>query len=305
MRARSLAAAVAAVLAVAGCTTSTVAGSGTPVLPPAPTSSAAVQPRHQYYLSLGDSYPAGYQPGAGTTRVGFPYQVRTDAKAKDYDYTLVNLACSGATTASVLHSPGCAASLRAPGSPAYSASQADAAVTFLEQHPGQVGLITISIGGNDFLGCAGQLSTSCLTNAVRTIGSNLGALLTRLRAAAGSATRIVGSTYPDFFLGELLSGDAVAHALARLSVPAFETLLNPELARTYAAANATFVDVTRASGGYGSLDRRTNLPPYGRIPVPVADICKLTWFCSRHDVHPTPAGHALIAKLIVATLPRR
>jgi lysophospholipase L1-like esterase len=318
---RAIAVVLVAVLALAGCTGSRVAGKGT-VAPGStgPTIGRGTQappvfpsqrnaPSHQYYLSLGDSYPAGYQPnpaGAGrTTRDGFPYQVVHAATAKGYDYTLVNFACSGATTTSILRTPGCAPRLLGPGAAGYgSKTQAEAALQFLATHRGEVGLITISIGGNDVLNCGVAADpASCLTGAVRTIATNLGTLLARIRAAAGPDTRIVGTTYPDLFLGDLISGGATAQQLANLSVLAFKSLLNPQLADVYSAAGAKFVDVTKATGGYGSLSRTTTLAPYGRIPVPVARVCVLTWYCQLHDVHPRPIGHALIARLIVGTLP--
>lgn len=314
-----MATALLAVLALGGCTGSHVSGSGVPAPPSAsgaPTSSGSARtsqpaaPAHQYYLSLGDSYAAGYQPrpegGFHTTRDGFPYRIVRDARAKGYDYTLVNLACSGATTTSMLETAGCRTSLRGPGAPPYEATQADAAVQFLAAHRGEVGLITISIGGNDFLRCLTTTApASCLAGVVRTIGTNLGALLARLSRAAGPETRIVGTSYPDLFLGDLISDSAAARTLATLSVAAFKSLLNPQLARLYAGAGAKFVDVTAATGGYGSLSRLTTLAPYGRIPVPAARICTLTWYCELHDVHPRPVGHALIARLVIGTLPRR
>lgn len=283
-------------------------GSGTPASSASAPASSAPAPAHQYYLSLGDSYPAGYQPlasgGGHTTRVGFPYQVVANAKAKGYDYTLVNLACGGATTTSILQTPGCAPHLLGPGAQSYAPrTQADAAVQFLSEHRAQVGLITVSIGGNDILDCGAAANpASCLTAAVQKIGTNLGTLLARVRAAAGPDVQIIGTTYPDLFLGGLILGGALARNIANLSVLAFRSLLNPQLARSYGAVDAKFVDVTAATGGYGSLSQLTTLPPYGRIPVPVARICTLTWFCKLHDVHPTPAGHALIARLLVATL---
>ena len=44
-------------------------------------------------------------------------------------------------------------------------------------------------------------------------------------------------------------------------------------------------------------------PPYGTVPEPVARVCELTFYCSRKDVHPTPAGHALIADGILRLVP--
>ena len=45
--------------------------------------------------------------------------------------------------------------------------------------------------------------------------------------------------------------------------------------------------------------------PRGRIPVPVAKICRLTNECRFADLHPRTKGYALIARLIVDTLPAR
>jgi len=39
---------------------------------------------------------------------------------------------------------------------------------------------------------------------------------------------------------------------------------------------------------------------YGTIPVPVANVCALTWFCAKGDIHPKDAGYTLIGKLLVA-----
>jgi hypothetical protein len=86
---------------------------------------------------------------------------------------------------------------------------------------------------------------------------------------------------------------------------AFQALINPALKKQYRSVAGRFVDVTKASGAYGSLDELTNLPPYGEIPVPVARVCKLTWYCEKGDIHARKSGYGLIAGLIAKTLPRR
>jgi hypothetical protein len=53
------------------------------------------------------------------------------------------------------------------------------------------------------------------------------------------------------------------------------------------------------------LVKTTVAPPYGRIPVAVADVCKYTWYCSEGNIHPHTLGYELIAKLIVAALPKK
>ena len=328
MHARLLAAlGLVAMTAVAGCsgsgdssgpstsagrtTTSASSASSSPAssssTSPFPQASAAAGT--QYYVSLGDSYAAGYQAsgrGKGaTTTNGFAYQVVRRAKAKGYHYTLVNFGCGGATTASMLSSSGCTSGQYGPGAAHYSATQTAAAVAFLKAHRGHIALITVSIGGNDVIPCGVRSDAlTCLTSSVGTVRSNLNSILRQVRAAAGASTRIVGTTYPDVLLGNLLSTNQSLRSLASLSVTAFRSLINPALQAAYQAVDGRFVDVTAAFGGYGSLTQTTTLAPYGKIPVPAAKICTLTYFCEFQDIHPRTAGYGIIADLIDALLPR-
>ncbi|MGN6609038.1 MAG: SGNH/GDSL hydrolase family protein [Jatrophihabitans sp.] len=261
----------------------------------------------QLYVSIGDSYAAGYQPtgqGQGrTTTNGFAYQVVSKAKAKGHDYTLVNFGCAGATTGSVLTSPGCKPNLLGPGAPSYTQPQAAAAEAYIKAHRAQVGLITVSLGGNDITSCAlAKDATGCVISALGTVKTNLATLLQGLRTAAGPSVRIVGITYPDVFLGDLINGSAAAKQLAQLSVTAFKSLINPALQAAYSAAGARFADVTTATGAYEPLTDTTTLAPYGKIPVPVAKVCSLTYYCEFHDIHPRTNGYAIIADLVVGQL---
>src|SRR3954447_1899031 len=277
-RVRILAAAVLALAVVAGCSSggsgsSNAAPPGTPApgtTSPPPASGAP----NQLYVSIGDSYAAGFQPSApqqgATTRNGFAYQVVDLAKKKGYDLKLTNFGCGGATTDSLLTQPGCSPDQLGPGAAQYApATQADAAEEFLKAHRGQVELITVSIGGNDVTACAAVTDpVSCVSAAIASIHTNLTTLVGRLRSSAGPQTRIVGITYPDVILGEYLSTDANRRGLATASVTAFKSLINPMLKATYAAVGGSFADVTAATGAYGSLQQTTDLAPYGRIPVP-------------------------------------
>jgi lysophospholipase L1-like esterase len=277
--------------------------------PTSTTRASTPLPTPLLYVSLGDSYAAGYQPtgphSGGTTTNGFAYQVAALAAKKGYDFKLVNFGCGGATTTSILYSHGCPPSLLGPGATAYpTVSQAVAAEAFLRAHRGHVGLVTVSIGGNDVTHCATVAQPiPCVATAIKTINKNVAVLLHGLRAAAGPSVRIVGTTYPDVILGLDISKQASLRSIATLSVVAFKSLINPALRKLYSAIGALFVDVTAATGAYGSLTQLTDLPPYGRIPVPVAKVCTLTFFCQYHDIHPRTAGYTIIAKLIVATLP--
>jgi len=265
------------------------------------TSPAAASSTPTYYVSLGDSYSVGYQPGLGATP-GYTVYV-----AKKTHLKLVNFGCGGATTTSIIAAVGCPDPLpHTTGAVLYpTTTQAAAAEAFLTAHRGHIGLITVSISGNDVTSCAGQSNPiSCVGTATKSISTNVTALVTALRTAAGPGVPLIGLTYPDVILGSYVypsrSPTASSVSLAKLSVVAFKDLINPALTKAYATAGGHLVDVTAASGAYTSLTRTVRLPPYGTIPVPVASVCKLTWFCAQGNIHATTRGYTFIGKLVVA-----
>ncbi|MER5267451.1 GDSL-type esterase/lipase family protein [Actinosynnema sp. NPDC002837] len=250
------------------------------------------------YVSLGDSYATGYRPpNAPAGGDGFAYLV-----AERSDLRLINLACSGATSAQLRAEPGCAPGNRGPGAPDPAGrTQLDAAVQALREHRGRIGLVTVVIGGNDLAPCAqARDALTCASQAVAAVRTNLAATLPALREAAGD-TPIVGLTYPDVFLGAWVSpAFPNGQDLARLSVSLFRDFFNAALKSEYEKVGARFVDVTATTGGYGPLTETTQDPVYGAIPTPVAKVCELTYFCEHTDVHPTPAGHEAIATAVLA-----
>ncbi len=299
---------VAAVAVLAACGSSGSSASDTTKSPVTSKTSATAKPVKAFYVSLGDSYAAGYQAtgqGTGaTTKNGYAYQLPARLKDKGYDVQLENFGCSGADTTSIVQQIGCDPRALGPDGVAYPAkTQADAAIAFIQAHPGKVALVTVSIGGNDVTQCAKDANPiPCVSASVDAIKGNLGPMLTRIRAAAGPDTQIVGITYPDVILGAYLQPGG--QDLAKLSVTAFQSVINPALAEQYQAVNGTFVDITKATGAYGSFDETTNLAPYGVIPTPVAKVCELTYFCQYTDIHPKTPGYALIAQEIANALPK-
>ena len=219
-----------------------------------------------------------------------------------YPLQLVNVGCAGATTLSLVSIKGCDADRLGPGATPYpDQTQLEAAESFLQAHPAQVALITVSIGGNDVTPCGTNPDVgTCVGGAMQSINTNLPVIVQRLRAAAGTTTLIVGTTYPDVILGEWLSSNPNGKQLATLSVGAFQSLINPALAEAYEAVGGQFADVTAATGAYGPLTELTTLAPYGSIPVPVAKVCQLTFYCSQQDIHPNTAGYKVIADLVLA-----
>ncbi len=272
------------------------------VLPAAAPAKAAPQ----YYVSLGDSYASGYQPTTGNTTAGFAYQVGRFATPRGYKLTLVNFGCGGATTTSLLKQKGCPKLALGPGAPDYATTtQIAAAERFIRAHRAQVKLITVSISGNDVTKCAkvpiAQVG-DCVSGALTGINQNLSRTVKRLRTAAGAKPKIVGITYPDVILGGWVRPGG--RALAEPSVAVFKSLINPALKKQYESVKGTFVDVTAATGAYTPLDQTTTLAPYGVIPVAVAKVCQLTWYCQRGDIHANRTGYGVIARLVAQQLPR-
>src|SRR5205807_8477338 len=111
-------------------------------------------------------------------------------------------------------------------------SQAAAAEAFIRQHRGHIGLITVTIGGNDVTPCAGQSDPAgCVLAAAARIKTDVAQLAGGLRSAAGPKVAIIGSTYPDVVLGAYVYPTNPPAAgtlnLAKLSVTAFKGIVNP------------------------------------------------------------------------------
>ena len=297
-----VAAGAVALLGLVGCTSDGGSDAATTRPATAPPSGGVVRTSGTY-LSLGDSYAQGYQPGGSDLRKGYAYLLPEAAKAKGWDLDLVNLGCGGATVGSMVGDDGCREGARSLDGPTYDVPQLEAATDYLEDHPGEVALITVAIGGNDLTRCAREADPiACVTDAVGVVQQGLDEILPALRAAAGPDTTILGLTYPDVILGSWVAGGA-AQDLAELSVVAFEQFINPMLQAAYGSVGASFVDVTTATGAYAPLTETTTLEPYGEIPQAVADVCELTWFCERQDIHPRDVGYDRITDLIVDALP--
>jgi lysophospholipase L1-like esterase len=276
-----------------GCAVAGLAGSS------GPAEATAKSPT--YYVSLGDSYSVGYQPGLGATP-GY-----TAVVAKATRLTLVNFGCAGATTTSLISTSGCPVVLpHTAGAVTYpTTTQAMAAEAFLSAHRGHIGLITVAIGGNDVLSCATQANViGCVSTAVTDITRNVSSLAVALRTAAGPRVPIIGLTYPDVILGAYVYPAQPPNpsllSLAKLSVVAFKSLINPALTKAYAQAQGSLVDVTKATGAYIPLTKTVRYRPYGTVPAAVASVCSLTWFCAQGNIHATTKGYTLIGKLVVA-----
>jgi hypothetical protein len=251
-----------------------------------------------YYVSLGDSYSVGYQHDIGSTS-GY-----TGVVAGALGMQLENFGCGGATTKSLLDQVGCSSTdvARTDAVPYPTTTQVSAADSFLRAHRGHIGLITVSIGGNTVTACAAAATPiKCVIAALSPMKSNIAVLAADLRSAAGGDVPIIGTTYPDVILGEwVYPPTKTDRTLAKLSLTAFKEFVNPALQAAYATVGGNFVDVTTATGAYTPLTQTTTLPPYGTIPVAVAKVCELTYFCTSGTIHANTTGYTLIGNLVVS-----
>lgn len=240
-----------------------------------------------YYLALGDSLAAGYQPGAGDDKAG-GYAGLVNAALSGFGRsTLVNLACSGETTTTMINGGECAYP---------QGSQLAAAVAFLKGHAHWTHVITVDIGANDVQRCVRVgIDNACLAAGLQAVAANLPVILGQLRAAAPRAQIIVLNYYNPFLAAYLLgpTGQGVAYATALL-----QPVLNASIAQSAAGVAARVADV---AGLFQSTNWTTvTLPGAGQMPANVALICVWTWMCTQGDFHANDAGYAVLAKAVAS-----
>jgi lysophospholipase L1-like esterase len=268
-----VAAVLASLLVAGGVFAAAPAEAATPA-PGIPVAAVAGAPA--YYLSLGDSLGYGYQAvkvatatGAASFNTGYTDDLSKLLALTGHRRTTVNYACPGETSSTFI-SGGCPWTFGGgPLHDPYSGSQLDAARSFLQNHQGQVPLITLSIGANDVLGdltsCQASVSGCPLLGHLATLHANLDLVLTQLRGLAPTARIVVLSLYNPF-----------AKAV-------------PSSAALALAVDAT-IDATALSHGVRVADAYV---PFNIVPWP--GLCKLTYYCSNGDIHPTDLGYSEIA----------
>jgi lysophospholipase L1-like esterase len=253
-----------------------------------------------YYVSLGDSAAAGYQP-TGITSLGYANQLALRMQVRYPLLRLVKLGCPGETSATLI------TGRRSPCSYA-SGSQLKQAVNVLRAHRGQVAFITINVGVNDVLdACLDEetlaLDPECVEGGVPGVVTNLTTTLRALHNAAPGVP-IAGMSYWDPFLGLWVSGPG-GDQLARSANVAMQAL-NAGLVSTYRSEGALVADV--AGPAYFNIaDFDTQVPSrWGTVPANVATTCRWTWFCRTPplgpDPHPTTRGYNVIADAFAAVL---
>lgn len=246
---------------------------------------AALQPRStavgpgDVYLALGDSLATGYEePANADGQPGYPEGIAAALRAEQPSLALVNLGRDGESSASMV-----------------SGGQLDAAVLAIRQQQAagkKVGLVTLSIGGNDIARIIpppfNEGANPAATLAVFT--TNLGTILDQLLAAitvdgvrqADLVVMDYYNPYPGFAIPPPF-GDG--QRLADIWVPQF----NAAIGEVAAARGIPVAQAAQAVAGREAELLYVTRPYY--IPSSPTDPA----IAARYDYHPRPAGHAVLA----------
>lgn len=244
-----------------------------PLPPPTPDTGG-------WYLQLGDSLAAGYQPGTGDDPTGgYADNVLAAINRRAPGTTLVNLACSGETTTTMTDGGKCPYEL---------VDQLDQALAFLREHAGKTRAITLSLGANDVLprlrgGCT---EVDCL--GIDLVQENLTEILGELRQAAPRVKIVVLNNYNPILALWHTSPEGTALALA--SIP-LQAALNEAIGAAASTVGARVADI---STRFHSQAR--NVSSSARY------ICAWTWMCSMNDIHANTTGYDVMGGVVAATL---
>jgi len=285
---------------------------------PAAAATAHVVPQTEYFLSLGDSLPAGI----GANDPMNPTNLDPTHSYIDLTYqhelnlhpglVLENLACSGEQTSQYLTGVDASSSLGLPclASPG---SQKSAADSFLQQHAGHVAFITLTIGADDVLGSATQAAED--TTLANTTYPNLQTIVADLKAQAPGVP-IIGTDYhapglaywgantdgsTQTLVADECPGDTApcsGSAAAGLALGGANDLTFA-LSSAYGAAGALYADI---AAPFQSNLPFTDTDSVTGFPVSVQTVCNWTWMCasdppgtSAWSIHPNDQGQIQLA----------
>jgi lysophospholipase L1-like esterase len=272
---------------------------------PALPASASGPAANGTYLALGDSVAFGYVPPEATpppnyrsanSFVGYPEMV-----GKALRLGVWNASCPGETTASMLvpgaQSNGCENSL---GSPIgyrtqfplhvqYKGTQMQYALRYLAVHR-HTKLVTIDIGANDVFLCEETTKDACASPAefdavLQEIAANLTTIYTRIRKVAHYNGLLVALTYYSL----TYSIPPSPPSAQELALEALDSVI-ASVTKSFGGKVADgFVAFQGPSAAFGGSACAAGL----LIPVPPAGSC---------NIHPSPAGHQLLAQAIEAAV---
>jgi lysophospholipase L1-like esterase len=247
------------------------------------------------YLALGDSVAFGYVPPQAVPApdysdpgsfVGYPEDV-----ARALHIRVSNASCPGETTASFLvpgapsngceNSPGSSTGYRTlyPLHVPYRGTQMQYALRYLAVHR-QTRLVTIDIGANDVFLCEETMPDGCTSQAdlqavLQQIQANLAAIYTKIRHVAHYHGLLVALTYYSLSYSD------------------------PAQVAGAEALNSAIASVTEKFGGKvadGFAAFEGPSAAFGGSPCAAGLLIKLP--DGTCNIHPSPAGHLLLARAI-------
>ncbi len=255
-----------------------------------------------FYLDLGASVsvgiqPTAYHPSGFRTRQGFSNDLIAYEASRGISLSLTELGCPGETVTTMVNGQdGC-----------YHAgdSQLADAITFLDAHHDQTGLVTIDLGFNSVVPClrTAVVDPNCVQQSLARVGPQLTSILTVLKAAAGPRVTFVGMSFADPYVAKVTSGTS-GRVHARASLEAISQL-DQTLATIYQSQGIPMANVARV------FHLRLTSPKAAgsgtRVLASVSTVCHLTWMCAAApygpNIHPNAAGYEAISDAIIAVLP--
>jgi lysophospholipase L1-like esterase len=245
------------------------------------------------YLALGDSYAFGFNPNipfAGRLDpANFPGYSEVVASALELNLT--NASCPGETSGSMISGTlpdnGCQAyRTNFPLHASYTGPQLAYAVAFLESHH-HVHLVTLQIGGNDVLAlqalCGGV--PACILSGLPAVEAQM---------AANLNTIYMAIRHEGHYHGAIVTVPYFAFNYNDPTNVAVVTSLDGVVAAVATAYHARVADVF---GAFLAASAPSGIPCFAGLQVPTPSNP-----ASPCDIHPSAAGHAVIAKAILATL---
>lgn len=258
------------------------------------------------YLALGDSVAAGTQQPQPFTDNGYTDRLFRHLEDQYGFDNLVNLSCPGDDTIEMISGIGGASPFGSlcygpfAALPPGGTSQLDVAVEYLVANPGEVELITLTIGANDILACdpTDPDVATCVVAQLGQIGANLPVIVATLQAVAPGVP-IVAMNYYNPNLAFWIVDPALAQASLALTEP-----FNGTLEAIYGAFGVPVADIESAF---------KTLKTEGTTPTNVRAVCRYTLMCEMQgselvlsdsdpgtlgpqtDIHPSNVGYKKIA----------
>jgi lysophospholipase L1-like esterase len=255
-----------------------------------------------FYLDIGGSASVGVQPTLSNphgepTASGYANDLVALEAANGVALELVQTGCPGESTTKMLYG----------GDHCYQSpvTQLTTAVSFLQSHHDQTGIVTVDLGFNNVVKCIKMTTgvSACLNQGFATVRQELPQILSTLEAVAGPNVHFVGVGHYDPFLESALHGTS-GIAKATKSLDAMSTL-NRTLSRIYQSFLIPTANVAKAFKNFDHTP--TTMSGVGTVATNVANNCALTWMCNPApygpNLHPNDGGYEIIASAIAAKLP--